>query len=238
MQTLGRSWLPLGSWTLDWAPRLIYLLLGVLDIVCQAHQLTNKSLFLFSPLFLSLKWDLCPSLQSTLAFFPTDLADLACCIILQRGLLQNTQVLFLVLVYPPLCYSLHKYLDTHSHQQNLPLIRGWFSICCLTFHWIFCCFPPSTKTSQLHRLKIVLSCFLVALWLILQDSKVVWVAWKKCLDHFPCYFRRKFSFAFTSFIVFTCCFLITHLIFMLTYNPLLTTVKEHCDERNTNLWKH
>lgn len=138
----------------------------------------------------------------------------------------------------PLCYSLHKYLDTHSHQQNLPLIRWWFSICCLTFHWIFCCFPPITKTSQLHRFKIVLSCFLVALWLILQDSKVFWVAWKKCLDHFPCYFRRKSSFTFTSFIVFTCCFLITHLIFMLTYNPLLTTVKEHCDERNTNLWKH
>jgi len=60
MQMSGRSRLPLGSWTLEWAPGLTYLLPGVLDIIYPGHQLSKNSLFLFSSLFLSLKWYLCP----------------------------------------------------------------------------------------------------------------------------------------------------------------------------------
>lgn len=74
---------------------------------------------------------------------------------------------------PSLCYSLHKYLDTHSHQQNLPLnqIIVFNMLSHIPLNFLGLSFPPSTKTSQLHRLKIVLSCFTMALWLM-WDWKV------------------------------------------------------------------
>lgn len=101
MHFSGRSWLPLGSWTdLRAGIGLVYLL-GMLDIVCQGYKLSKNSLFFLAYYFwasndvFSLSFN---KLQlSCLLTLQIQLAALYC----NEPFLQNTQVIFLVLVCHP-----------------------------------------------------------------------------------------------------------------------------------------